>query len=241
MNKNLLAAALSALVIAAPFTAQAGGPNPGFGSGPGFGPNPGFGSGPSFGPNPSFGQGPGFGPGPGAGCPLHSQCLMDDGGPGRMGPGRMGPGGGIDAHLAMMSARLQLSPEQRDEIRNILEVQQATRQVIATALREAMREQVDSVLTPEQQALHARMMARRDQGWGGMGGPGHCALGRGPGPRWRPARGAGDVATAGPVPAASAVVGPVSSAMVNPAAPGEPPVARPEPAPAATLAPPAAQ
>ncbi|NCA87904.1 MAG: hypothetical protein EOM92_03025 [Gammaproteobacteria bacterium] len=153
----------------------------------------------------------------------------------------MGPGGGIDAHLAMMSARLQLSPEQRDEIRNILEVQQATRQVIATALREAMREQVDSVLTPEQQALHARMMARRDQGWGGMGGPGHCALGRGPGPRWRPARGAGDVATAGPVPAASAVVGPVSSAMVNPAAPGEPPVARPEPAPAATLAPPAAQ
>lgn len=208
MNKNLLAAALSALVIAAPFTAQAGGPNPG------------------------------FGPGPGAGCPLHSQCLMDDGGPGRMGPGRMGPGGGIDAHLAMMSARLQLSPEQRDEIRNILEVQQATRQVIATALREAMREQVDSVLTPEQQALHARMMARRDQG---MGGPGHCALGRGPGPRWRPVRGAGDAATAGPVPAASAVVGPVSSAMFNPAAPVEPPVARPEPAPAATLAPPAAQ
>ena len=159
MNKNLLAAALGALVLTSPFMAQAGGPDA------------------------TFGPGPGFSPGPGAGCPLHGQCLMGDWGPGGMGPGRMGPGGGIDAHLAMMTARLGLSPEQRDEIRNILEVQQATRQVIATALREAMREQVDSVLTPEQRAMHERMMAWRDQGGGG---PGHCALGRGIPPRWRP-------------------------------------------------------
>ena len=151
MNKNLLGAALGALVIASPFTVQAGGP------------------------------GPGFPPAPGPGCPLHGPCLMGD-----WGPGPMGPGGGIDAHLAMMSARLGLSPEQQAEIRNILEVQQATRQVIAKALREAMQQQVDSVLTPEQQALHARMMERRDQGWGGPGGPGHCAGGRGIAPRWRP-------------------------------------------------------
>lgn len=154
MNKNLLAAALGALVIATPVLALAGGP----------------------------GFGPGFGPGLGAGCPHHGQCPMGD-----MGPGRMGPGGGIDAHLAMMTARLGLSPEQRDEIRGILEVQQATRQVIDTALREAMREQVDSVLTPDQQAMHARMMAWRDQGGAGMGGPGHCAMGQGIPPRWRPA------------------------------------------------------
>lgn len=173
MNKNLLAAALGALVIASPFTAQAVGPGPGFGPGPALGQEPGFGPGPAFGQGPGFGQRPGFGPGSGAGCPLHGpQCLMGDGG-----PGRMGRGGGIDAHLAMMSARLRLTPEQQAEIRNILEVQQATRQVIAKALREAMREQVDSVLTPEQQAQHARMMAWRDQGRGGMGGPAHCASG----------------------------------------------------------------
>lgn len=171
MNKNLLAAALGALVIASPFMAQAGGP--GFGPGPGFGQEPSFGPGPEFGQGPGSGPRPGFGLGPGAGCPLHGhQCPMGD-----WGPGRMGRGGGIDAHLAMMSARLRLSPEQQAEIRNILEVQQATRQVIAKALREAMREQVDSVLTPEQQDQHARMMAWRDQGRGGVGGPAHCASG----------------------------------------------------------------
>jgi hypothetical protein len=107
------------------------------------------------------GPGPGpFGTGPMPSAP----CLS-----GQWGPGSACPRGGIDAHLARLTVRLGLNPEQQAEIRDILEVQRATRQAIDKALDEAMREQVDSVLTPEQRSRHARMHAWRDRAWGGVG------------------------------------------------------------------------
>jgi Spy/CpxP family protein refolding chaperone len=107
----------------------------------------------------------GPGPGPfGTGPMPTAPCLS-----GQWGPGSACPRGGIDAHLARLTARLGLNPEQRAEIRDILEVQRATLQAIDKALDEAMREQVDNVLTPEQRARHARMHAWRDRTWGGVG------------------------------------------------------------------------
>ena len=125
-----------------------------------------------------------YGPGQGP-----SGCGMMKPGPGMggggRGPGWGGAGGGIDSHLDRMSAMLGLTPEQQVEIRAILECQQATRQ----ALQQAMREQVDAVLTPEQRAQHSQLM----QGGGGPGGRygGGCGLGRGAGPGGGPGLGAG--------------------------------------------------
>ncbi len=126
-----------------------------------------------------------FGPvqGPGGCGMMQPGPTMGGGG---WGPGGGGPGGGIDSHLERMTVMLGLTPEQRVEIKAILETQQATRQ----AMQEAMREQVNAVLTPEQRAQHDQMMQTRGQGYGGKGG-GRCGQGRGAGPGWGPGAGVG--------------------------------------------------
>ena len=101
----------------------------------------------------------GFGPGPGPGSRgmMPSAPCMSGGG---RGPGGGGPAS-IDFRVQRMTQMLGLSPEQQDQVRDIMKGQQNRRQ----SMRDATRAQVDAILTPEQRALHAQMM------WGG--GPGY--------------------------------------------------------------------
>jgi Spy/CpxP family protein refolding chaperone len=66
-------------------------------------------------------------------------------------------GGFVDAHLARMTEQLSLSDSQQAEIRAILDEQhqQCDRE------RQAMRERIDAVLTPEQIALRDQALAQR--------------------------------------------------------------------------------
>jgi len=137
-----------------------------------------------------------FGPGQGPGRCSMMQADPYLGGGGR-GPRGVNPGGGIDSHLARMTAMLGLSPEQQNEMRAILEAQEATRQAMRGAMQDAMREQVDAILTPEQRVQHHQLMQARDQSFGGRGG-GRCGHGRGPGQGWGPGAGFGPVPPASP-------------------------------------------
>lgn len=108
---------------------------------------------------PLSGYGPGPGPG-GRGMMSGAPCM---GGGGR-GPGVGGGPAGIDFRVQRMTQMLGLSPQQQDQVRDILEGQQNSRQ----AMRYATRAQVDAILTPEQRALHAQMMRGGNRpGYGG--------------------------------------------------------------------------
>lgn len=70
---------------------------------------------------------------------------------------RMGYGGDIDARIASMAERLQLSDEQQQQLRSVFEAQQAERE----RLRADTRRQVDDLLTDEQRALRDQAMEAR--------------------------------------------------------------------------------
>ena len=103
----------------------------------------------------------GFGPGPGPGSRGMMPSAPCMGGGGR-GPGSGGPAS-IDFRVQRMTQMLGLSPEQQDQVRDIMKGQQNRRQ----SMRDATRAQVDAILTPEQRALHAQMMRGGGPGYGG--------------------------------------------------------------------------
>ena len=118
--------------------------------------------------------------GPGTGGP-------GTGGPGMGGPGMGGPGGNVDFRIERMTAMLDLSPQQQEQLRAIFQEQQGRRQAMQQAMQQVMRSQVDAILTPEQREKHAQMMGSGGRGfgggrgWGGGPGMGPCPLGWGPG------------------------------------------------------------
>ena len=135
MNKILTAIVFSTLASAAlGAAAQA----PGYG--PGYGPGPGYGQGPWAG-NPTD-------------CPRGLAVTP--------GPRNVPATGGdpVASRLDRLGARLGLSEEQKARLEPILQERQRMRE----ANREAMRNQVSQILTPEQLAQFDQMRARRGKG-----------------------------------------------------------------------------
>lgn len=70
---------------------------------------------------------------------------------------RMAHGGDVDARVAGMAERLQLSDDQQQQLRSVFDAQQAERE----RLRADTRRQIDDLLTDEQRALRDQAMETR--------------------------------------------------------------------------------
>ena len=100
-------------------------------------------------------------------------------------PARMRPAT-VEARLQRMSERLNLTQDQREKIRPLLEdevkqmkalrddasLSQADRRAKVREIRQATRQQIDQILTPEQKAKRNEMRQKgRRRGWEGVQPP----------------------------------------------------------------------
>ncbi len=135
-----------------------------------------------FGYGPGSGYGAGYQQGPCAGNPANCPRRQ------AFAPGaQIQPGSAADpvtGRLDRMAARLGLSAEQKARLEPIFR----ERQQIRRTQRQAMRDQVSQVLTPEQLARFDQMRGQRGKRRGGCrGGPGYgrsAGYGQGPGFGW---------------------------------------------------------
>jgi Spy/CpxP family protein refolding chaperone len=112
----------------------------------------------------------GPGPGPGSGPCTWGQGMGRRGGAERWAD----PDQAVEAQLERMTWRLNLTADQKARLEPILR----ERQEMRAAQRQAMRDQIAAVLTPEQLAQFDQMGPRRGGRMGAGRGPG---MGRGPG------------------------------------------------------------